>query len=269
MMDIEKVYMQTPTPDETPALIAEKLAEFDAVLGSVDQKKKTGYLLAVEKCPSECNQAFKLVFLRCEVFDANNAVKRWLKYWDARIQVFGEERAFLPMTLDGAMKVDSGAARMKFVQVAAEATDPDGRGIIFFDHTQEAQSVSTEALVRCVWYFAHVALTKESCQKRGVVVYIKSLDSLSYWRPSLSKSMATAVRGILPVRIAGVHWIRPSPVIGVIISLVKPLVGKKLRNRCFHKHSGSLDDILGSLAKFGLGEKALLPVDFGGNLAFA
>ena len=119
-----------------------------------------------------------------------------------------------------------------------------------------------------VWYKIHVALTQESCQKRGVVVYVRCMDRMSDWRPSLSKQVTTAARGILPIRIAGVHFMQPPMFLSIIMAVVKPLAGKKLRHSLY-THSGSIDDILESLSRFGLGSKDKLPVNFGGQLMFA
>ena len=52
------------------------------------------------------------------------------------------------------------------------------------------------------------------------------------------------------------------------MAVVKPFLGKKLRHR-FYDHSGSVDDILASLSRFGLGTSDMLPTKFGGQLEFA
>lgn len=61
--------------------------------------------------------------------------------------------------------------------------------------------------------------------------------------------------------------VQPPTFLYIIMRFVKPLVGKKLRHR-FYTHSGSVDDLLESLHKFGLGSEDKLPVNFGGSLAF-
>jgi len=267
-MDISKIYHQSPTPDETPFLIEQKLAEFAQALDEInDTAKMKGCLMAKEHCPKECDDAFKLVFLRCEVFNANRAVERWLKYWDARINVFGEERAFLPIcTLDGAAEDDKTALQMNYMQIA-EDTDPDGRAIVFFDFTKESCDIPSDSLLRTVWYQVHIALQKESVQKHGVVVFTQPINKLSDWRPSLSKKIALAGKGVLPVRFAGMHFVNPPTLISVTMPIVRTVVGKKLRHR-FYTHSGSTDEVLASLSRFGLGTKEMLPVMFGGNLDF-
>ena len=296
------VYKQTPTPNETPALIRDSLAKFESVLDAVDSDVKGGYLLAKEKCPTLCNDAFKLIFLRCEVFNVDRAVDRFVKYWNTRVEVFGEEKACLEMSLDGAMKDDVTALQLQYLQVAKE-TDNDGRAILLFDFNKEAdEGVSSESLLRVVWYQVHQALAMESVQKQGVVVFVRCLDNMTDWRPSLSKQISQAGRGILPVRFAGMHFmqvsrrlsfgfsfinlrciidrytktsthiicfpfVQPPTFLYIIMRFVKPLVGKKLRHR-FYTHVGSVDDLLESLHKFGLGSEDKLPVNFGGSLAF-
>lgn len=219
--------------------------------------------MATEKCPEEADEAFKLTFLRCEVFNVERAVARYMKYWNARVELFGEEKAFLPMKIDGAMEDDAETIGLEYLQVANE-TDPDGRAILLFDFTKE-RGADPDSLLRVIWYQVHVALMKESCQKRGVVVYARDRHSLAHWRLSLSKKIVHAGRGVLPIRFAGMHIINPPTFHRILLSVIKPALGKKLRNR-FYTHSGSVDDLLKSLGKFGLGTIDLLPEMFGGQM---
>jgi len=213
------IYKQTATPNETPILIKNKLAEFELALDDVGDKEKRCYLMAKEKGPDECNDAHKLIFLRCEVFEVDRAVVRFVKYWEARVAVFGEDKAFLPLAVDGALKDDMESIEVDYLQVANK-TDPDGRAILLFDFNKEGEDLSSESLLRVVWYQTHVALTQESCQKRGIVLYVRCVDRFMDWRPSLSKKIAAAARGILPIRLAGVHFIHPPSYITLICKFV-------------------------------------------------
>lgn len=279
-LNLELIYMQTSTPEESPPFIESKMAEFDAMLEKVPPKKKENYAAAKEKCPDETGREFKLVFLRCEVFDVQvteqrnwhsashsrkqAAVRRWIKYWDGRVEVFGDS-AFLPMTLHGAMKDNHEALSRRHIQ-ASDATDPDGRAILLADFPAEAGARDTEGLLRAFWYNVHVALKKESAQKRGCIFFIKSVESLRDWDVGLCKHMISATRGMIPVRFASAHYINSPTFFGTIVKIVKLFLGKKYRNRIY-MHDGSLEEILESLSEFGLG-KAELPDMFGGDLVF-
>ena len=121
------MYMQIPNPNATPDLIERKLAKFETGLNNVDEKNKEGHLMVKERRLDECGQSFKLAFLRCKVFNVKNAVLQWVKYWDTRIQVFGEERAFLLITIDGAMKYDAEVFELGYLHAAYSCkADPDG-----------------------------------------------------------------------------------------------------------------------------------------------
>lgn len=265
--DETNVYKQSATPNETPSMIEDKLAEFELALDDISDDEKRGYLLAKEEGPAECDDAHKLMFLRCEVFDVERAVVRFVKYWNARVAVFGRDKAFLPLTSDGALKDDIESINAGYLQVANKS-DPDGRAVLCFDFRKEGEDLSSDSLLRVIWYQVHMALRQESCQKQGVVIYVRCVDRYLDWRPSLTKKMSEAARGILPMRFAGAHIIHPPTFIRLILAVVKPVIGKKLRHR-FYQHSGSIDNVLKSLQKFGLGKIDMLPTIFGGELTYS
>lgn len=267
-LNLEQMYNLTPTPEETPALVQEKLAQFDLLIDKVDSKKKSSYIAAQESCPDRCGDDFKLAFLRCEVFNVKPAVDRWIRYWNMRLVVFGKEKAFLPMTLEGTMKGCEKAVSSNYVAVAKGTTDPDGRALVLIDFSKEGGDDSSEDLLRVMWYQMHVALSSESAQKKGVVFYLKTIERMSDGRASLWKKLADAVRGTLPVRVSAMHFISCPAFMKFLLQIAKTILGKKLRNRIY-VHSGSVDEKLESLSKFGLGTMDKLPDVVGGNLSFS
>lgn len=57
-------------PEETPQLLQLKLEELEDEIKQIrDPKKRSGYDQAVEKCPEQLTNDWKLQFLRCEVFN--------------------------------------------------------------------------------------------------------------------------------------------------------------------------------------------------------
>ena len=65
--EVPDVYGQVH-PHETPELIAEKLVALDAEVGNLPKDKKISLMMAQERCPQLLTNAFKLQFLRCDVF---------------------------------------------------------------------------------------------------------------------------------------------------------------------------------------------------------
>ena len=118
-------------PEETDEMLAEKLHAFDAEVEKLPQGTKASILQAQENCPEQLTNDFKLMFLRSEVFNADLAAKRYASYWDKRIEVCGPEKAFLPLTLSGALKDDDVALSIGFINYLAGCTDPKGRGILY------------------------------------------------------------------------------------------------------------------------------------------
>ena len=64
-------------PIENDALIAEKMTAFDAAVDKIAKADKENLILAQTKCPDLLDEAFKLQFLRCEVFDEKVSVFVW------------------------------------------------------------------------------------------------------------------------------------------------------------------------------------------------
>jgi hypothetical protein len=67
-------------PNETPELIAQKQTEFDTEIEKLASDAKENLLQAQERCPELLTHDFKLMFLRCEVFnaDVSNSLARYL-----------------------------------------------------------------------------------------------------------------------------------------------------------------------------------------------
>ncbi|OEU19495.1 hypothetical protein FRACYDRAFT_235552 [Fragilariopsis cylindrus CCMP1102] len=298
--DLDTIYKQAPARIETPALIKNSILEFDTMIDNISNvKKKANYLLAKESCSATgpggceaCYDTFKLTFLRCESFNTKLAVKRWLKYWDSRVETFGLQHAFLPMTMEeggamhGIMTMDSPA--MKYLQYSPVITDPDGRGILFQDMWVEADTdISADTLLKVVWYQIHQLIQQqdESVQQHGIIIYVRGVTQFSDWNIKLSGKLFKHINTCLPIRICGFHIINPLSFINVVLKIIRPLAGKKLRNS-FHIHNSnsnrkaaagekddddddnesSIPDLLVSLSKFGLGTNETLPTILGGTL---
>ena len=175
----------TPTTEETPTLRKDKLAKFNHVLNNIDTQKKVACMMAQETSPDQSRDGFKIAFLRCNSFEVELSVDCWIKYWDLRLSIFGEEKAFLPMTLEGAMEGSKKAVSSTYMKVAKSMTDPDGPAICLFDFREEKGDISNDDLFKAVYYNWHVCLSTELTQKKGVVAYFRCLKTCFDRRQSI------------------------------------------------------------------------------------
>jgi hypothetical protein len=275
-VDLGALYGQTPTPTETPSLIEESMRSFREML-EMDKDENSNWRLAEERCPNECRAEFKLIFLRCEIFRVELAVKRYIRYWDNRLEVFGPDKAFLPI-LDlgpnGAMKDNRKELEHGYTRYAppGECQDPDGRAICFMDGrkleaARNDPDITQEGMIRASWYQSHVGLLSESAQRKGCVVIYRAVKSVKDIIKSPSKAMVTSLRGALPLRLAAVHIIDPPVVVSVLLKMARHILGNTLQNRLYLHNRGSREKNLESLSKYGLG-RTQLPKEMGGDFVF-
>lgn len=143
-------------PVETPELIRTKRAEFETLLDASNNKN-----IAKAREKGLHTDAFVLQFLRCEVFNADLAAARYNRYWDKRVQVFGPVSAFMPLTLDKALRHDRAALEIGFLRVVDEP-DRDKRTYLFMDPSkQDKTKYPRESMVRAVWYLVHRVLAED------------------------------------------------------------------------------------------------------------
>jgi len=254
------IYGQSPPVDESPAIVTSKIKDLDAEIDLMPSLKKQGYTEAQEKCfDVATDKELKLMFLRCEKFDAKAAANRFMTYWDKRIEIFGIKKAILPLTLDEALKDDHVAMSIGFIQIT-DIKDPDGRAIVFVDFSTEGTAKYERlSLVRTVWCVLHTALQDIGAQKYGIVFVVKCSGSLRQWDMRASKMLADSLKSCLPLRVGALHVCHPPSHIKIMLKISKIFLGKKLRERV-HVHSGSNEDVLEKVSKYGIGTESFPPV---------
>ena len=250
-------------PIESPELIECRLKELDEALSSLASTPKgAAYTQALTNCPSLLHRSFKLLFLRARKFDARQAAERILRYWEHRIDIFEDDRAFMPLTLKGALREDS-ATISKGVICPTGCQDSDGREIVFFDPSrQDREAYTRKSLARVMWYALHTALESESAQQKGVVFvnYAKEV-SLSQVDRGLVKLVAPTISGSLPIRLAAMHVCYPPSFFAIIFPIISFFLGPKIRKRV-QLHAAN---VLEELAAVGLPSESL-PTQVGGEL---
>jgi CRAL/TRIO domain len=192
------------------------------------------------------------------------AVKRLVQYWDKRVELFGKQKAFMPLTLSALEDEDMLALVAGFSSVM-EGTDESGRGIFMVNPSKKDLSkYSRVAMVRAIWYMVHAMLeSHESIQQKGVVVIICSRDAkLSHFDRKLDDMILQSLKGVLPMRISVFHICQPPTVFALVFPFLRMMIGPRLRKK-IKVHSDSTDHVLEQLARYGL-SKNILPAELGG-----
>lgn len=257
------------TIDETASMVSDAaLALFMQEMEAIPDDEKKGYLLALERCPLIIEQESDPVrFLRTEDYDAQRAAIRLAKYWEARIDLFGEERAFLRMTLDGAMAADAHCFQELGDANHQLPRDERGRAVYFTDKCRSTnERLSKTEQLRIFWYQVHVELEDASIQRAGFIMVANArMTKLSHFNRGYTRAQFQHIREALPLKVRALHGCHvPSFVSQFILPALKLVVGKDLRLRMNVHVSSSLPR---ALLKYGLREEHL-PPSIGGTHHF-
>jgi hypothetical protein len=157
------------TNDEIPAQAVQQVHQ---VILAMPAEEKQDYMEARERALRLVEtESDPMKFLRCCDADPEAAAKKLVDYWKVRRSLFGEERAFLPMTLSGAMAADRESLEKALVQVLPD--DEYGRPVLFWDRIRSVKTVVTrDQVVRAHFYMLHIIAQRESVQKKGYVCIV-------------------------------------------------------------------------------------------------
>lgn len=252
-------------PIETPELISSSLSLLVVELANIRRSDRQYLVEAEEKYPELAkSDEHRILFLRCEMFNVDLAALRLTKYWKQRIELFGG-KAFAPLTVDDTLKDDISALELGFVRLLS-GKDHGGRGLVYVEPCCLGNGgYDYTSMVRATWYVLHVALEAKTIQQKGVVFIVnnQNTDAKLHFDKKLIQMNAEAVRGILPVRVGGIHICHPSNLFSTLAPVMKFMLGPRLGKR-INVHSGSEDAILDTLSsRYGIRPEAV-PAALGG-----
>lgn len=153
--------------------------------------KKEEYLRAKAAVPELVEQESPAIaLLKATNWQAADAAKRLVDYWKLRVRVFGEERAFLPMSVDGAIRDDLEHLRKAFVfQLDYDKT---GRAVVFFDRVRCIPEVAPrESFPRCLFFVLQCLVKQKSLWDLGFVVIVNMRVSFECHIIMLSRHQLT------------------------------------------------------------------------------
>jgi len=247
--------------------ISVALEDLDDTIQNMKPKRIKRWLEAQRTCPELTGVDHKLLFLASEDFDVKGAAKKLADYWTKRVELFGE-KAYMPMTLDGALKDDWDALTVGVWRLAGN--DSKGRRIVFADPSlHDSSFCSIDALARANWYVIHAALEDEQTRREGVV-FVNYPARLQFAQLSPQLAKLTLGSECLPVSIKGFHIVNPPKLFTkIIFPIIK--AAAKMVSQQFHDmlavHSGSDEEVIKELEAEGISRSAL-PIEMpGGTMA--
>mmetsp|Transcript_13625 Transcript_13625/g.39000 ORF Transcript_13625/g.39000 Transcript_13625/m.39000 type:complete len:243 (+) Transcript_13625:111-839(+) len=212
-------------------------------------------------------------FFFCNPLCIQKAARRLLAYWEARFNLFGPDKAFLPMTLRGAMRDDAAALEVGFVRsfsFCSTGSTKCDRQIMYLDPSRlDASQYTRESMLRTFWYTIHAMLENDETQRRGIII-ISNPRYAKYWQFDFRQFEITtaSLKGDLPIRISAIHICNP-PIFKhmVVLPIIKfMLLSKTTRRRLNVHRDGDQMQIMHKLEdKFGF-DRHDLPSDLGGSL---
>ena len=154
-----KVYLELHGVDgaveERPDMIREHLNQFDVCLnnvaGSFPKQSYNAYIQAVT-LDSEYVRSFRLLVLRAVRFDVEQAVDRFLRFWDMKKRLFGEGKLCSTITLEDLNKDDMKTMKAAFIQIVS-GRDTAGRAVAVllpdFQTYEEPENFVSQKLTSC------------------------------------------------------------------------------------------------------------------------
>mmetsp|Transcript_3903 Transcript_3903/g.5122 ORF Transcript_3903/g.5122 Transcript_3903/m.5122 type:complete len:336 (-) Transcript_3903:269-1276(-) len=258
-----------PIIHETEEFIKISLKQFDEALDLVPVDQKRAYAEALNTAPDLVQkETHPLKFLRSECFHAENAANGLPKYWEHRLELFGRERAFLPMdvlTGEGAMSLQDidFLRRSKSVYLLTQE-DPYGRLVCYVDRSKWKTSVR-KSLLRSIFFTVHMASKSANAQKHGLVMIIdmQNVSTGDHCR-KLTRNVIRILKDNLPIRLRVIHTCAAAKIspAALVRGSILFMYGKSLRLRNL-RHYGCPSELIWDLEQHGL-SKQIIPEELGG-----
>ena len=242
------------------------LQRLDKALEAIPPENKAAYLQAQLQCPHLVNDPDRrLIFLDRDDNNPVEAAARFVDYWQIRLKCFGAHRAFLPMTLEGAMRGQESVLRRGLVCLLP-VRDAAGRAIVMLQPgRRDFDVISPEQEAMAKFYIMEAALEDPEVRKRGIVVLVNGRGVEKRHYNLYLMRLLTSVCNCVPFHLRALHLCHPSAVgYYVLFPVLKSFVGKHIRRR-FKIHRGTDEEIVMILDGFRL-PKRCVPVDLGGDL---
>lgn len=249
----EEVHGVSDIVEETPELLTTSLQRMRDELAKVPKYNRKALDRALFLKPTlESDDNFHVMFLRAERFDPFKAALKMYRYFEHKLNLFGDEKLVRRITLDDLGRKEKSLMYSGAVQFLL-TNDSSGRAI-FLLTPPNYDVEDPKAFLRYSWYQELSVLEEnEEIQKRGIVQIINLSGS---WQTSAGQLVdflveAQDIPKNWPFRICASHLCHNQPIIRRVMDTFFALVGKEIRIRQ-RAHHGSALETRYALLTFGI-----------------
>ena len=248
---------------------ATTLLRLEREIAALPDRQTDAYRQAQRQCPDEISDRRKMAFVEYDNGSVAEAAIRMCKYWEQRLSAFGSERAFLPMTLAGAMK-DEVVPMINFpIWRRLPVTDAAGRAILYGETSRrDFTKYSPEQEVRAMMYMLETILEDDDLRRKGYVALYNSQNVQQHQASrALTRQLVVLLENVYPIRIRATHMCHPTKfMFYMFLPVVKIFLPKEIRLR-LKIHYGDTEKVLRELDGFCL-PRDRVPDTLGGTLHY-
>ncbi|EEC50197.1 predicted protein [Phaeodactylum tricornutum CCAP 1055/1] len=234
--------------EEPRALLTKSLYKFEQEVEALSEERKKYLRQAETTCPEMLHDDFKLMFLRTEQFNVELAARRYATYWEHRVELFGPEKAFLPLTLSGAMKDDLKSLSHGYTRTVS------GHGrVLLMDPSRIGSDYDIDSIARCQWYVLSKALEHNIDMQRLGAVFVLDLGTIRTFDRKLLKRLSETGNDGFPVRCDLYCIVNPPPLVDFFVNVIKVFLKPEVRKSLYVVKTGdSLAEYVSGLTLNGL-----------------
>jgi hypothetical protein len=258
---------------ETPALIAEKLALLETKIQQLNQERRNNdengrgtaaYYMAFAMSPEYVQDpTFRLMFLRAAHFDVDQAAKRIIKHFEKKLELFGVNKLVKTIALDDLDADDNECLQCGQSQLLPYR-DRSGRAVFLqaLSHYRFKEVINA---MRVVYYVLMCAVEDEETQKKGIVSVVYNVEPKSPLAndPRIYLNVYQLLPA-LPIRMMGAHYCVQDSGLRRFMSSIRVAMSRELRLRS-RVHHGSHQECTYTLMTFGVPRKCF-PISSTGEL---
>ena len=273
MDDVDEAVMSQEQVEETEELLERGLREMREWLKDKTEMPGTAGVKSSWKLPP-CAPVWTdpaldgelLMFLRCELFNAKAAAKRYTKYWRRRATLFGERATCDLTSREALLDSDVVALRKGYAVMLPGVRDPMGRVVVVvrpgrLDH----KAYPRESMVRACWFVLHKILKEVQGQRRGVCILVVGHEgTYAEYDSQLERALLDSLQATLPLRIGAVDICNPPWFFSAIFAVLRLFMADKVYQRIRIHAETNAEKLILLLRKRGL-ERDMVPTELNGD----